>query len=69
MSKMLVCMDYTQDGERTITDIYFDVSCDDETTENVARDYTDSHDETYIIDFDPNHADFINEIVTRGCRI
>ena len=69
MNKMIVCMNYTQDGSRTITDIYFDVTCCNDATENVARDYTESHDETYIIDFDPNCKPFINEIVTKGCRI
>lgn len=66
---MIVCIDYTQDGTRTITDIYFDVTCDRATTENVAYDYKESHDETYIVNFDPNSQDFINEIVTNGCRI
>lgn len=62
-------MDYTQDGSRTITDLYFDVSCDNETTENVARDYTESHDETYIVDFNYNDQSFIDAIVKNGERI
>lgn len=68
MNKILVCMDYTQDGKRTITDLYFDVSSND-FIGSIAKDYAGAHDETYIVDFDPNYEPFINEIVTKGCRL
>ena len=62
-------MDYTQDGTRTITDLYFDVTETDESISLVAQDYKESHDEVYIIIFDPNDFEFIYEIVTSGCRL
>ena len=68
MTKMIVCMDYTQDGTRTITELQFGWENYD-ILMNTEHALTALHDETYITDFDPNSQDFINEIVTHGCRI
>ena len=69
MNKMIVAMDYTQDGSRTITLI---LSMTDWTYDSMmarAENFKSSSDEVYIVDFNLNNKDLINEIVTKGCRL
>lgn len=68
MTKMIVAMDYTQDGTRTISELQFGWENFD-ILMNTAHALTALHDEVYIVDFDPNSQDFINAIVTHGCLI
>lgn len=61
--RMLVCMDYSSDGERAITQI---------TTTNskeIAINLTQIHDEVYAVDFDQNYKPLIQDIVLHGCKI
>ena len=70
MNKMIVCIDFTQDGSRTITDLYFDVADNDiNTIKILAKEYGVVHDETYIVDFNYNDQSFIDAIVKQGERI
>lgn len=70
MNKMIVCIDYTQDGSRTITDLYFDIADNSSyAIETLAKEYGEQHDETYIVDFDYNNQSFIDAIVKNGERI
>ena len=66
---MVVGINYTQDGNRTIACIDF-CSEADENDFNITKVYCKNiYDEAYIVDFNPNCTDFINEIVLKGCRI
>lgn len=66
---MLVAMDYTQDGARTISFLNYNANYNEDEFKTAAHILAHSHDEIYAVDFDPNSQDFINEIVTNGCRI
>ena len=68
MNKMIVCMDYTQDGSRTIAEIRYGASNYD-TLMHEATVLSGIHDEVYISNFDPNDIDFIKEIVTNSKSI
>lgn len=66
---MIICMDYTQDGNRTITQSIYKTSLT-ETEESIyANDLAKEHDEVYIIPFNPNDKGLIKEIVFHGCRM
>lgn len=66
---MIICMDYTQDGERTITQSIYKTSLT-ETEESIyANDLANEHDEVYIIPFDPNDKELIKEVALHGCRM
>lgn len=69
MSKMIVGINYTQDGSRTIDKLTFNAELSETALSNYAKVVSESCDETYIVYFDPNSQDFINAIVTNGCRI
>lgn len=69
MDKMIVGINYTQDGNRTIALIDYYYECSIDHLYHLLEDYADSYDEVYIIDIDPNCEEFINEIVTKGCRV
>ena len=66
---MIICIDYTQDGSRTITQSIYKTSLTDIEESMYANDLAKEHDEVYITMFDPNNKALINEIVTMGCRI
>ena len=67
---MIVCMDYTQDGSRTISELHYTASTtNDIALKKYANQFLPAFDEVYIVDFDPNNTSFIEEIVLHGCRI
>lgn len=66
---MIICMDYTQNGERTITHSIYKTSLT-ETEESIyANDLANEHDEVYIVPFNPNDKALIKAIVFHGCRV
>ena len=69
MDKMLVGIDYTQEGKRTIGTLVYEACCDNSYLKARANDCKVIDDEVYIVDFNPNYEEFINEIVLKGCRI
>lgn len=69
MKKMIVGINYTQDGQRTIAFIEFLSGRSDKNVDITAKYYRPQYDEVYFVDFDPNCEDFINEIVLKGCRV
>lgn len=69
MNKMLVGISYADDGARVISSITYDADISDYTFNIKSEIYKTIFDEAYVIDFDPSHEDFINEIVTKGCRL
>ena len=69
MNVMLVCIDYTQVGTRTITDLSFRADRNDDTIMNIAEAYKQIHDEVYAVNFVSNSQDFMDEIVKKGCRM
>ena len=69
MAKMIIGIDYTQDGNRTIDTVEYCSLHDDYNLKSRALDYKDYHDEVYIVDFNQNCKDFIDEIVLKGCRV
>lgn len=68
MNKMVVGIDFTQDGTRTISEINFGLENYD-ILMHTAQAISNLHDEVYIVDFDPNSQPFIDEIVLKGCKI
>lgn len=69
MNKMIVAMDYTQDGSRTIASIHFGHKDYDELMYHATTSEMLEHDEVYISDFNPNDVLFIEEIVNNAKRI
>ena len=65
---MLVGINYTQDGSRTIAFLYYVSNIKD--YHELLDAYRGSYDEIYIVDsFDPNDQSFIDTVVTQGCRL
>lgn len=65
---LIVGMNYTDDGmSRSIANL--GVVDSNTIPADISRTYCDLYDEVYTIEFDNNHQDFINEIVTKGCRL
>lgn len=66
---MIVGMKYNQDGSRYISNIA--MGSEWTPTSELARAYhfLNECDEVYIINFDRNYLELINEIVVNGCRI
>ena len=66
---MIVGINYNQDGSRSIAYMFYDVSESMEEKKHHALIRSRLYDEVYIVSLDNNCQDFINEIVTKGCRI
>ena len=66
---MIICMDYTQDGSRTITQTIYKTSMTAIEESMYANDLAKEHDEVYIIPFDPNDKELIKEVAIHGCRM
>ena len=66
---MIVGMNYTQDGNRTIVLIDYYSDCSNDYLIHLTNNYKVLYDEVYIVNFNPNCEDFINEIVLKGCRV
>ena len=68
MKTMLVGICYNTDGTRYINELLY-TSWKDAIELNEAAARAKKHnDEVYIIDLNPSHKDFIEEIVLHGCR-
>lgn len=68
MRDMIVCMNYTNSGERYIAKLWYDNNVDRKELTSIAYEQVNYYNEVYICNFDPNSQDFINEIVLHGCR-
>ena len=66
---MVIGINYNTDGSRYIARISYSTLRSKENEKSLADTYSGVYDETYIIDIDNSHEDFINAIVTHGCRI
>jgi hypothetical protein len=66
---MIVGIDYNDDGSRSIAKILYQGLWDENIVQDYAKEMKEHDDEVYIVDLNPNCTDFINEIVTKGCRI
>ena len=66
---MIICMDYTQDGSRTITQTIYKTSMTDTEESMYANDLANEHDEVYITPFDPNDKALIQGVIENGCRM
>lgn len=70
MNNLIVGINYQQNGQRVIEKMYYDSRINEEVQSIIANDMADACDEVYIVDtFNPACQDFINEIVTKSCRI
>lgn len=69
MNKMLVGINYTDDGSRVISRISYSENRDDKTLKDMSELMQELNDEVYIVDFNPSCEPFINEIVAKGCRL
>lgn len=66
--KMLISMNYTQDGSRTITAIYsYPFTPADE--QDLIQWLGENNDEVYACDFNQNYTPLIDELVLKNCRI
>lgn len=66
---MIICIDYTQDGSRTITQTYYKSTLTDIEESMYANDLANEHDEVYITPFDPNDKALIKMVVTTACHM
>lgn len=66
---MIICMDYTQDGSRTITQTIYKTSMTETEESMYANDLAKEHDEVYITPFDPNDKALIQGVIENGCRM
>lgn len=70
MNNLIVGINYKQDGQRVIDRMMYSATMCEELIEEISNGYAKICDEAYIVDtFDPANQDFINEIVTKSCRI
>ena len=69
MNKLVVAMNYNDDGTRSISRLFLDVDSNDSNYKVYTELLTNMCDEVYIIDFDTNDTELINYIVNKGCRI
>ena len=65
---MIICINYSDDGERFIAYIEYGYRWGRERTIELASYLSTEYDEVYIIDFKDN-KEFIDEVVLRGCRV
>ena len=68
MTDMIVCMNYTDSGERYIAKIWYDMAFTAKELAGIAYEQVNYFNEVYVVRIDPNSQDFINEIVLHGCR-
>ena len=67
---MIVGIDYTTEGERTISELHFTTAnTDPKYVTDYAKKFKAICEEVYTCEFDPNNVPFINTIVTEGCRL
>ena len=69
---MIVAINYSQDGSRYIANITFKSNRTRQEIQDLAHYMTQDYDEVYVIsslNFNNNDQNFINEIVTKGCRM
>lgn len=66
---MIVCMNFNNVGERYIAYLKMSNEYTRAEVSAIARYYKEDYDEVYVIDIDPADDDFINAIVTKGCRV
>lgn len=66
---MIVGININAIGDRYIAGLYYNMNNSRHDEEAIAKLWVNEYDEVYIIDFDNNCDDFINEIVLKGCRI
>ena len=70
MKILIVGINYTQDGKRTIAKIStFQPEIGYSINEWCEIYFIEEYDEVYTIEMDNNHQDFIDYIVTHGCRM
>lgn len=65
---MIICINYSDDGERHIVYMVYDSSTSLEMMQKGAKLLKQCYDEVYVIDFKEN-KEFVDEVVLRGCRI
>lgn len=61
---LVVGIDYTQDGSRTISALKLASSRID----NILMLYEAAHDEVYVTEFDQNNKNFIQTVIDKGVR-
>ena len=66
---MIICMDYSNDGERYIAFIQYTSDWGNETVKAVAEHLSLQYDEVYVMGFNCNCKELIEEVVLKGCRI
>ena len=66
---MLIGIDYTQDGSRTISHLESDINNGIMKQGEILAILENKHDEVYSVEVDQNCKEFIEEIVTKGTRI
>lgn len=66
---MLVTMDYTQDGSRTITNLLYRDYTNSRDYEDTKRYFEQTNDELYAVNFNQNCKEFIEEIVLNSTRL
>lgn len=65
---MIICINYTDDGNRYVAKIDYILSRYIRDTQSIAQQYSKQYDEVYVMQFKENEA-FIDEVVLRGCRV
>ena len=66
---MIVCINYNTDGSRYIANLHYTTFIDALDLKDSCEQFKHHYDEVYTIDLNPNHKDFIQEIVLHGCRM
>lgn len=69
MATLIVWIDYTQDGARTIARLEVNTELSKAAIRAYAEALAPDHDEVYLIDFDTNDTELINYIVINGCIV
>ena len=69
MKTMIVGINYNTDGTRYINQLLYKSFHDMIAIKDVTENWKRTNDEVYIIELNPSHQDFIQEIVLHGCRM
>ena len=69
MRTLIVGINYNTDGTRYINQLLYKTFHDMIQIRDITDNWKRTNDEVYIIDLNPSHTDFIQEIVLNGCRM
>lgn len=66
---MIICINYSDNGERYIAYMQYAYDWNNQKVMDVAKYLSSDYDEVYVMGFNCNYKELIEDVVLRGCRI